>query len=281
MLEFKTSLVTNTGSRSLVLAPPSLSDSDPFGLKVASCLGLMASLSMCRTRAFGNLRLPFRSPLPLMRWSLPPDSLPECSRMTSLSLLQQTGLSVAALPLAPAAERRYVGQTARKESMTDLRIEVGSLSDLEPLLDLLENAAIWLWDRGIHQWAPGSMRAQKSILAEWARSGHLIAARSGSELVGACALVPHPTDEWAERAGPSLYVHKLVVARSHAGQGIAHRILAQCEARARAEGVLRVRLDCWDGNAKLRSFYRACAYRELEVVPSHGYLVRLFEPELT
>jgi hypothetical protein len=25
--------------------------------------------------------------------------------------LQQTGLSVAALPLAPAAERRYVGQT--------------------------------------------------------------------------------------------------------------------------------------------------------------------------
>ena len=125
------------------------------------------------------------------------------------------------------------------------------------------------------------MRMQETILTEWARSGHLIVARSGSDLVGGCALVTHPTSEWAGRPEPSLYVHKLVVARSHAGQGIAQRILRWCEERARAEGVPRLRLDCWDGNAKLRSFYRACTYREREAVPSHGYSVRLFELELT
>src|SRR5262245_41875525 len=109
--------------------------------------------------------------------------------------------------------------------MTEVRIEVGGQSDLESFIDLLENAATWLWDRGIHQWAPGSMRAQEPILMEWARSGHLIVARSGSDMVGGCVLVPHPTSEWAVRTEPSLYVHKLVVARSHAGRGIAHRLL--------------------------------------------------------
>lgn len=164
--------------------------------------------------------------------------------------------------------------------MNDVRLEVGGLADLEPFLDLLEEAATWLWDRRVHQWAPGSMRMQAPMLADWARSGHLLTARSGSILAGGCILAPSSTEEWAAHASPSLYVHKLVVARTHAGQGLGARILADCEARARAAGVMRVRLDCWDGNAKLRSFYRACGYRELEVVPAHGYLLRLFELEL-
>jgi GNAT superfamily N-acetyltransferase len=164
--------------------------------------------------------------------------------------------------------------------MTEVRVEVGSRSDVMPFLCLLESAATWLWDRGIHQWAPGSMKTDEAILTEWARRGHLIVARSGSDLVGGCALVPHPPPEWEGRPEPSLYVNKLVVARSHAGRGISHRILAGCEDRARAHGILRLRLDCWDGNLKLRSLYRACAYRELEAIASHGDLVRLFELEL-
>jgi GNAT superfamily N-acetyltransferase len=164
--------------------------------------------------------------------------------------------------------------------MTEIRVEVGRGSDLEPFIALLESAASWLWERGVHQWVPGSMRAEEPVLAERARDGHLMVARSESDLVGGCILVPHAAPEWYGHTEPSLYVHKLVVARSHAGQGIAQRILAGCADRARALGARRLRLDCWDGNAALRSFYRACAYRELEAVPSHGYLVRLFESNL-
>jgi hypothetical protein len=41
-----------------------------------------------------------------------------------------------------------------------------------------------------------------------------------------------------------------------------------------------VRLDCWDGNHFLRSYYCSAGYAELESVESHGALVRLFEKQL-
>jgi hypothetical protein len=63
--------------------------------------------------------------------------------------------------------------------MTDVRIEIGSHDDVEPLVSLLEDAAAWLWDRGIHQWPPGSMRAEAAVLAAWANDAHLLVAWSG------------------------------------------------------------------------------------------------------
>jgi GNAT superfamily N-acetyltransferase len=165
--------------------------------------------------------------------------------------------------------------------MAESRIGIGGADDLQPFVDLLESAATWLWDRGIPQWPPGSIRAQESLLRERALAGHLVVAHSGSELVGGCILAPHPTPEWTGRTEPSLYLNKLVVARSHAGQGIARRVLAWCEDRAREQGASRLRLDCWEGSAKLRGFYSDCGYRELERVPSRGFSVRLFELELS
>src|SRR6185369_318191 len=47
--------------------------------------------------------------------------------------LQQTGLSVASLPLAPAAERRYVGQTGMAEFLTDDRDPPADAPDASPL----------------------------------------------------------------------------------------------------------------------------------------------------
>jgi GNAT superfamily N-acetyltransferase len=124
------------------------------------------------------------------------------------------------------------------------------------------------------------MRAQQPIFSRWARSGCLVVAPSEAERAGGCFLVPDPTSEWDGHAGEALYLHKLVVSRPHSGQGLAHRLLAWCEQQARADGVPRLRLDCWDGNAKLRTFYSAAGYREMEAVPSFGYTVRLFELEL-
>jgi hypothetical protein len=45
----------------------------------------------------------------------------------------------------------------------------------------------------------------------------------------------------------------------------------------RARGIELLRLDCWDGSARLRAYYRAAGFAELEAAPSHGFRVRLFE----
>jgi GNAT superfamily N-acetyltransferase len=164
--------------------------------------------------------------------------------------------------------------------MNKILIETGKLDDVEPFVALLEDAAAWLWDSGVHQWRPGSMRAQRPTLEEWTRSGYLVVARSGTGLAAGCALVPYPTPEWEGGGGVSRYVQKLVVARSHAGQGLAHQVLAWCKERTRTEGVALLRLDCWDGNAKLRSLYRESGFRELGAVAKDDFVVRLFEREL-
>jgi GNAT superfamily N-acetyltransferase len=157
------------------------------------------------------------------------------------------------------------------------KVEYATREELDAFVELLEAAASWLWSRGIEQWQPGSMRAQRPIFLRWARAEGLVVARCGAALVGGCFLVEEPNDAWAARPAPALYLRKLAVARSHAGRGVSGRLLAWCAEGTRARGFPQLRLDCWDGSAALHSFYRAAGFRELEAVPSHDYLVRLFE----
>jgi GNAT superfamily N-acetyltransferase len=114
-----------------------------------------------------------------------------------------------------------------------------------------------------------------------ARAEELVVARSGGELVGGCTLAPEADAEWIGHDQPSLYLHRLVVARSHAGQGVARRIVDWCVQHAHRCGAQRLRLDCWDGNVTLRGFYRACGFRELHAVASAGHDVRLFELDVS
>jgi GNAT superfamily N-acetyltransferase len=159
-------------------------------------------------------------------------------------------------------------------------VSVADERRLDPVIELLEEAADWLWSRGIQQWEPGSIRPQRPTLLRWARSGALAVATTGDDVAGACFLVDEPSREWADRSGRALYLHKLVVARAHAGKGVARELLEWCAEQAREREVRQLRLDCWDGSHKLRAFYRAAGYRELEAVPSLGYAVRLFEREI-
>ena len=74
--------------------------------------------------------------------------------------------------------------------------------------------------------------------------------------------------------------HHHAAARVYAGHALGRRILGRCELVAQRDGATQMRLDCWDGNAALRSYYRSAGYSELDAVESHGYPVRLFEKGL-
>jgi ribosomal protein S18 acetylase RimI-like enzyme len=158
----------------------------------------------------------------------------------------------------------------------------GAIDDLDDFIEILEEVGSWLWQRGIHQWEPGSNRAQRPLLERLVRSGSLITARSSGRLVGGAIITPQPTDEWARLPGSgAIYLHKLAVSRVDSGQALGRRVLDFCELAAQRDGATRMRLDCWDGNAALRGYYRSAGYSELDAVESHGSLVRLFEKSLS
>lgn len=147
-------------------------------------------------------------------------------------------------------------------------------------IDLLEGAAQDLWDRGIHQWEPGSMRAQRAALEATIASGVLLLALRNVQPVGGCAITGSPYDAWMGRPGSATHLHKLVVARQAAASGIGGHLLGAAEDWGQRQGHQAIRLDCWDGNDVLKAYYRDYGFRELEAVPEHGYFVRLLEKPL-
>lgn len=161
--------------------------------------------------------------------------------------------------------------------MSDLRIAVEDTAQLAAFLDIVEEAAAWLWQRGIRQWGPGTNRAQRAHLAKLIERGALVIARSDAAMIGGCTLSERAPPAWEKNAANALYLSKLVVTRAHAGGRVAPRILRFCEAHTRDAGKPQLRLDCWDGNARLRAYYREAGFTELHAATEHGYTVRLFE----
>jgi GNAT superfamily N-acetyltransferase len=183
-------------------------------------------------------------------------------------------------PQESAGGSKGEGTTIGRMASSMTHVDQAGPRELDAVIGLLEEAAAWLWSRGIHQWQPGSMRAQRPLLQRWARAGALVVATRDGGLAGGCFLVDEVGSEWTGHRGTALYLHKIVVARPHAGCGVSAKLLEWCADQAQRRGVPRLRLDCWDGNDRLRALYRTLGFRELEAVPSRGYEVRLFEREV-
>ena len=161
-----------------------------------------------------------------------------------------------------------------------LHIHEESAAKLDAYIDLLEEAAGWLWARGVRQWRPGEHRAARAGLAAQLQSGCLILAELDGRLAGGCLLTEVAPACWPDAAPDALYLSGLVVARWAAGQDLGARILDAAAEAARRRGAARLRLDCWDGNDFLKGYYGTRGFEDMGRVREKDYWVRLFERAL-
>lgn len=161
-----------------------------------------------------------------------------------------------------------------------IRVDTATERDLDDFAQVLEEAARWLWERKILQWEPGTQRSQRERMAGWMREGALLLIREEGHIRGGCIVTRVAVDGWEQDGAPAAYLYKLAVARSAARNGLGDRLLEAAADWARGEGLSRLRLDCWDGNAVLRRFYRERSFTELRAATTHGFEVRLFERRL-
>jgi 8-oxo-dGTP diphosphatase len=162
-----------------------------------------------------------------------------------------------------------------------VKLRLAEASEVDAFVALLEDAAEWLSRRGIVQWRPGSMRAQRDSLERAQRDGELLLARKGRQLVGGLVATRRRPPSWHDRppAG-ALYLEKLVIAADRHGRGIGAAMLDAMVAMARTNGIDTLRLDCTADNPALVRYYAARGFYPHGEVEHHGTRVLRLERAL-
>jgi GNAT superfamily N-acetyltransferase len=149
---------------------------------------------------------------------------------------------------------------------------------------VLDEAARWLWDRGIPQWQPGSITLAN--VQGWLAQGVVLLAWRGVEAVGTVTILWDDAEGlWVDFPGAAGYIHKLAVRRTVAGTAVSLALLDAAHEIIRAKGLSLSRLDCWAGNDALRRFYGEKARYSLHAVvtetdENESWLCALFERDL-
>lgn len=139
--------------------------------------------------------------------------------------------------------------------------EPAGSADGPRLVALREEAAQWLTDRGITQWAPGEVGLAE--VANQLATGEWFVLRREGRVVAAVRLLFSDESVWGPHSGGAVYVHGLVVDRAAAGQGLGAALLRWAEERCRRTGRELLRLDCVESNAALRDYYARAGFAEV------------------
>lgn len=153
-----------------------------------------------------------------------------------------------------------------------MRICTAEPRDLAKLLAFREEAAAWLSHLGTDQWQK-PYPADKLLAT--IEAGWVFMVRDGDDTAATITLTPEAEEglwDAEELREPSLFINKLTVARTHAGQDLGGRLLDWAGDRACRAGVQWLRLDAWTTNTALQTYYLRHGFEYVRTV-SQGVAV--------
>ena len=148
-----------------------------------------------------------------------------------------------------------------------LTIRTARTEDLPAIAQLLDEAGNWMRNHGItDQWP---VRFPASDLETRVERGELHIAYDHATPVGTFALDHHADPEfWHDDPDGTVagYLHRLAVARSHAGHGIGARLVDHASRLVADSGRPWLRLDCAKNNTRLHDYYRQLGFAHIASV---------------
>lgn len=163
-----------------------------------------------------------------------------------------------------------------------LDIRQADIADASTILSLRHAAEDWLASLSIDQWPPREV--PRAVIDRQVLRGEFsvgVLPRT-QHIVAAMRLIWSDPTIW-EDDEDACYVHGLVIDRSHTGSGLGSAMLHHALETARGSGVDRLRLDCAETNAGLRSYYRRNGFTEVgrrDFYDSQWFSVTLFEKDV-
>ncbi len=157
-------------------------------------------------------------------------------------------------------------------------IKCATPDDAGIFVEIHEEAARWLWDRGIHQWQPGEL--PRAWVDGTIVRGELYIVRRDGEAIGTVMLEWSDEETWGARPDDAGYIHGLRIRRSAAGQGLGRALLAWAEGKIVQAGRPFARLDCAAANTALCAYYERAGYMRLDDLIEGDYRAARFEKRL-
>lgn len=150
-------------------------------------------------------------------------------------------------------------------------IRRATASDLDTIVAMREEASAWLASKGIDQWrnAWPTKDAQAQRIRESIAAGETWMITENGTDVATVALDDYADPQlWTpdERREPALYLHRLIVRRTHPGLG--SHILDWASAKAAEDDRDWLRIDVWTGNLALQRYYLRHGFRHVRTVQS-------------
>lgn len=171
---------------------------------------------------------------------------------------------------------------AQRTGVETLGVERAQVEDVEAIIALFEEAAVWLESREIFQWPTRISSRFWTFLRGKVLAGEVFVVRGrDGRLLGHIRFDYEAGKVWNDDPIDTAYVRGLVTANAVRGQGIGTLLLDWAQGYVRAKGCSRMRLDCLAGNGRLRQYYADYGFVYLGESRNGRYVAALFEMMLT
>jgi ribosomal protein S18 acetylase RimI-like enzyme len=150
-----------------------------------------------------------------------------------------------------------------------LHVRPGDIADMQVIVGFIDEAARWLPGKNTDQWSkpwPDRERRDHRIRRGLEAGRTWLVEDDGIPVATVSCRNDANPDLWTEheQLTPAVYVSRLVVARSHAGQYLGQELLDWAGYWAAAEyGAELIRIDVWTTNAELQNYYEKRGFRHV------------------
>ncbi|MVN76040.1 GNAT family N-acetyltransferase [Hymenobacter sp. HMF4947] len=146
---------------------------------------------------------------------------------------------------------------------TDVTIRRATVADLPAIVALVQAVVPLMNASGNFQWT--AEYPNEAVFGQDIEQQHLWVAELAGQLAGVAALTQDQDAEYADAdwdaAEAAVVTHRLAVAPSAQGKGVAQALLAQAEHEARALGLRTLRVDTNSENAATQRLFPKLGYR--------------------
>ncbi|MDB5495867.1 MAG: hypothetical protein JWP86_3204 [Phenylobacterium sp.] len=143
-----------------------------------------------------------------------------------------------------------------------LTLEIGPAApaDTPEIAEVLQAAARWIETWRGRLWDPGLLG--EDFVAPIVARGEFLVARTEGEIAGVAIVQPEDALFWPDKPpGEAGYLHKLVIRRAYAGQGVSRALIEAAAMRVAGWGRSLLRLDCHPDLARV---YVGFGFRKID-----------------